>query len=293
MAVTAQTAPERDGIYSHITDAYYHSDKDSLSSSGARIITQATPMEYLAQLLEPPTKRVWDFGSIAHKMVLGEGGQFAVLDPAIHGRTKEGKVSTSPAATAAWKEAEKLARDRGKTPIAKAQLEMAQRMAGKVFEHRLAAKLLEAGSAELSCYWHDEQTGVRLRCRPDFLPDTPGRPLIVEYKTATTANPRRFAKSMLDYGYHQQAAWNIDGLAACAGVEDAGFVFIVQQKDPPWLVSVCQLEPEDIARGRAQNRAAIDLYAKCRESGIWPGYDGLYTVALPGWARHQIEDDLT
>jgi hypothetical protein len=213
-------------------------------------------------------------------MVLGEGSQLVCVN-ARDWRTKAAQESRRKA----W--------DLGRAPLLKHKIEMAQRMAGKVFEHRLAAKLLEAGSAELSGYWHDEQTGVRLRFRPDFLPDTPGRPLIVEYKTSQSANPRRFAKSMFDYGYHQQAAWNIDGLSACCGVDDAAFVFIVQQKEPPWLVSVCQLEPEDIAYGRAQNRAAIDLYAKCRDSGIWPGYDGLYTIALPGWARHQIQDDLT
>jgi hypothetical protein len=281
MAVAPQTAPERDGIYSHITDVYYHSDKNSLSSSGARTITSSTPMEYLAQLLEPPDpKPVYDVGHGCHKMVLGEGSHLVPVN-ARDWRTK------------AAQESRKKAWALGRVPLLKHQIETAQRMAGKVFDHHLAAKLLEAGSPELSGYWHDEPTGVRLRCRPDFLPDTGGRPLIVEYKTAASANPRRFARSLYDYGYHQQAAWNIDGLAACAGVYDAAFVFIVQQKEPPWLVSVCQLEPEDIAYGRAQNRAAIEVYAKCRESGVWPGYDGLYVVALPGWARHQIQDDLT
>jgi PDDEXK-like domain of unknown function (DUF3799) len=215
-------------------------------------------------------------------MVLGEGGQLVCVN-APDWRTKVARESRQKA----W--------DMGRAPLLKKDIYLAQLMAGKVFEHHIAGKLLQDGSAELSGYWHDEATGVRLRCRPDFMPHNmpAGRPLIVEYKTSQSANPRRFAKTMADYGYHQQAAWNLDGIAACCGVQDAAFVFIVQQKDPPWLVSVCQVEPEDIARGRAQNRQAIDTYAQCRESGIWPGYDGLYTIALPGWARHQIEDDLT
>jgi len=69
-----------------------------------------------------------------------------------------------------------------------------------------------------------------------------GRPIIVDYKTAASANPRRFAKSVAEYGYHQQAAWYIDGLEQITGAADAAFLFVVQQKDPPWLVSVCQLD---------------------------------------------------
>jgi hypothetical protein len=76
------------------------------------------------------------------------------------------------------------------------------------------------------------------------------------------------------------------------GATGAAFVFIVQQKDPPFLVSVCQLEPEDIELGRNQNRRAVEIYAACKESGVWPGYDGIATCPLPGWARKQIQDDL-
>lgn len=286
--------PDKDGIYSTIDEELYHSDTDSLSSSGARTLTNLTPAEFLQdQLKQRKPKKAYDEGHLCHKMVLGKGGEFAVLDPNVHGRKADGSISDRPTATAKWREADAYARERGKTPVTRDQMDTAQRMAGKVFDHRLASKLLQSGSAELSGWWHDPATGVRLRFRPDFLPDGPGRPIIVDVKTSQSANPRRFAKSCADFGYHQQGAFYIDGLAACTGVEDAAFAFIVVQKDEPWLVSVCQLEPEDIARGRAQNRKAIELYAACRESGEWPGYDALYTIGLPGWARRQIEDDLT
>jgi hypothetical protein len=294
MAVAAQTAPERDGIYSHIDEEVYHADVDSLSSSGAQKLASTTPAEFHYSLLHPPaSKKAYDFGHLCHKMALGCGGDFAVLDPLIHGRKTDGSRAEQPKSTKAWKDAEAHAKSRGKTPVTAEQMDAAQRMAGKIFEHPLAGKLLQSGAAELSGWWHDEQTGVRLRFRPDFLPDTGGRPIIVDVKTSQTANPRRFARSCFDFGYYQQGAFYIDGLAATTGATDAAFVFVVVQKDEPWLVSVCQLEPEDIAYGRAQNRAAIDLYAKCRESGVWPGYDGLATVALPGWARRQIQEDLT
>jgi hypothetical protein len=55
---------------------------------------------------------------------------------------------------------------------------------------------------------------------------------------------------------------------------------------------VCQLEPADVERGRELNRAAIDLFARCCDAGVWPGYDGINNIGLPGWARAQIDADL-
>lgn len=276
------TIPAEDGIYSRISDVEYHADRDSLSSSGARTLLNLTPEEFQARLDEPPNpKPQYDFGHAAHKMVLGEGAQLVRVD------ARDWRTNVA-------KEAREKAWAHGRAPLLKAQMDQAQRMAGKVFAHRIAAKLLEQGSAELSGYWHDAQTGVRLRFRPDWLPEHVGRgrPLVVDYKTAASANPKRFAKSAADYGYHNQAAWYIDGLAATTGLDDAAFLFIVQQKDTPFLVSVVQLDAEAIELGRRQNRAAVDLYAACRDAGEWPGYDGITTCSLPRWAVKQIEDDL-
>jgi hypothetical protein len=276
------SVPINDGIYSRVHENDYHADRNSLSSSGAKTIITLTPAEYMAQLLEPrDPKPAYDFGHAAHKMVLGKGGDLVRVD-AENWRTKVAQ------------DARKKAWAHGKAPLLKAQIQQAQVMAGKVFANPIAAKLLESGSAELSGYWHDDATGVRLRFRPDFLPDVGnGRPIIVDYKTAKSANPKQFAKAAFDYGYYQQAAWYIDGLAETTGCTDAAFIFIVQQKDAPFLVSLSQLEPEDVDLGRQQNRRAIDIYARCWETGVWPGYEGIALLALPGWARRQIEDDLT
>lgn len=285
--------PINDGLWPDVSEEDYHGDRNSLSSSGIKTLTKLTPEEFMAQQLEPPKpKPQFDFGHAAHKMVLGKGGQFAVLDPAVHGRTKDGRVSDKPSATAGWKKAEAMARERGKTPITKAQMDMAQRMAGKVFEHETAAKLLKHGDAEMSGYWHDDATEVRCRCRPDFLTEIDGRLVIVEVKSAASADPRRFVRAAFDYGYHQSAAWYLDGIRELTGAEDPGFIFIVAQKDSPFCVSTAQFESEDIELGRRQNRQALDLYASCRESGVWPGYQGIALLTFSPWMRRQIESDL-
>ena len=286
--------PPNDGIYSSIADTVYHADPTSLSSSGARTLSNQTAEQFFHDQHQPPKpKPQYDFGHAAHKMVLGEGGQIAVLDPAKHGLKEDGKPSLKPSATAMWKKEEAKARELGKSVITKAQMESAQRMAGRVFEHELAAKLLRRGSAEMSGYWHDDETSARLRFRPDWITDGLARTICVDYKSAVSADPRHFERAVFDYGYHQQQAWYEDGLAEI-GITDAGFVFIVQQKTPPFSVSVCQIKPEHVDLGRQLNRKAIRLFAECQSSGVWPGFAPIiHEVSLTNWQINRIEERLS
>lgn len=284
--------PSNDGIYATIDDDVYHSDLASLSSSGARALLSGTPEEFNFSRRTPrDPNRNFDFGHAWHKMVLGKGSQLQMLDPKVVGLKADGKPAASPTSTAMWKQAAAKARQHGRIPMAKSDMEKAQTMAGRVFQHRVAARLLSKGRAEHSIYWHDDATGVRLRCRPDFLTDGLGRTICIDAKSAVSANPKHFQRAVLDYGYHQQQAFYEDGLAEL-GLEEVGFVFVVQSKTAPYSVSVCQIEPEVVSLGRRQNRAAIELFARCTESGRWPGYEGIQPVGMAGWAIKQIEESL-
>ncbi|SHX93800.1 recE [Mycobacteroides abscessus subsp. abscessus] len=292
----SEQIPAEDGMYSGISDEVYHGDRTSLSSSGARaLLAPSCPEIFRYEQLQPPApKPQYDFGHVAHKFVLGEGSEIAELDPAIHGLNKDGSPSKSPTSTAMWQEAAEAARYRGQIPMHIAEVAKARAMAARVREHPLAAALLADGTPELSGYWHDPETGVRLRFRPDWLPNPGrGRLIVVDYKTATSAHPGHFARAAADYGYHQQVPWYLDGLAACDIADDAAFVFIVQSKTPPFPVSVIELKPDDIELGRRRNRKAIDLYAACAAHDHWPDYgQGVHSVSLPSYAVYQQEGDL-
>jgi hypothetical protein len=277
--------PPNDGIYGRIPDQVYHADRSSLSSSGARTLLKETPAAFDTQRQEPPNpKPQYDFGHAAHKMVLGEGAQLVRVD---HDdwRTNAAKALRAKA----WAE--------GKAPLLKKDIELAQVMAGRVFAHPLAAKILQTGTPELSGYWHDDATGVRLRFRTDWVTEPlpgSGRIICVDYKSAASADPRHFAKQCADFGYHQQQAWYEDGLREVEIAENIGFLFIVQQKTPPFLVSINQIPAEHVERGRRLNRMAIDRYAECCDRNDWPGYAPMiHSADFPIWAVRAEEDLLT
>jgi hypothetical protein len=58
-------------------------------------------------------------------------------------------------------------------------------------------------------------------------------------------------------------------------------IFILQEKEPPFLVSIAELGPPEKRAGLERNWAALEVYAECRRTDRWPGYPTFKTVALP------------
>lgn len=257
------------GFHAGIDEAAYHADRSSLSVSGAKTILK-TPALFKWQQDHPRHSDAFDIGSAAHALVLGVGAPIAPLD-FDSWRTK------------AAQEARDEARANGMTPLLAADYARVKAMADKLSEHPLATRLLSEGEAEVSAYCEDKATGVMRRGRFDFLADG----WITDYKTTVDAAPFAFASSAAKFDYAMQAAWYLD-LARDLGREVDGFIFIVQAKEAPYEVTVCELDWASEELGRRRNRRALDTYAKCVTSGNWPGYgDDLHTISLPRWAFTQ------
>ena len=264
------------GLIAGISDTLYHADKTSLSSSGARKVL-ACPARFKYDLDNPSetSSKALDFGKLAHTLVLGEGGPVVV-------------VEAENWLTKAAKEARAEAIANGALPVLAADMDAAVLMRDAVMRHPTAGALFEKGTPELSGYWRDEPTDVQLRFRPDWMTTSlSGRVVCVDYKTTVNANPSDFAASVAKFGYHCQQAWYEAGLAAHA-IDGAAFLFVCQEKQPPYPVSVIELDQQAVALGARLNRAAVDLYARCLQTGVWPAYgEGINTIDLPAWAYRQ------
>jgi hypothetical protein len=279
MTTTVQTTPA--GVY-QMTAEEYHADPvpgGSLSSSGARkLLPPSCPAKFRYEQEHGQDHRaVFDFGQAAHLMVLGEGPDTEVVD-ADDWRTK------------AAREQRDEARERGAVPLLRAEYERVQAMAAALRQHPVAAALFDPahGRPEQTLIWRDRQTGVMRRARLDWLPDPgPGRLIIPDYKTCRSAEPAALEKAVQTYGYHQQADWYRAGARALGLADEAAaFVFVCQEKDPPFLVTVVELDAASLRIGAARNRRAIEVYAECARTGRWPGYsDGIEYLSLPTWAE--------
>lgn len=270
------------GLY-EMTNDRYHADPvpgGSLSSTGAKKLIAKTPLHFKWDMDHPTRKDVFDFGTVAHSLVLeGDESGVVVIDVA----EKRGKVWTEPAAKA---EAQ------GKIPLKTAEWEQVKAMAEQIRLHPEASFLLKDGKAEQSAFWQHD-TGVWLRARFDWLPNKRGHGLMLsDYKTAASADPGKFARAAADYGYHQQAAFYCDAAKALGLSPDPVMLFVVQEKTAPYAVNVIELHEDDIHTGRALNEKAIRLYQQCKLTNTWPGYTMGEPVKLPKWADYDAEAKL-
>lgn len=259
------------GVYEMTSDEYHA--HGALSSSGARkLLAPSCPALFKWDRDNPqPRKRVFDFGTAAHKMVLGDGPELVVID-AENYRTK------------AAQEARDEAYENGKVPLLPDEFTAVSQMAWEQRRHPAAFEP-KNGKPEQSLFAKDAATGVMLRARLDWLPDAvDGRLTITDYKTTLSAEPAAFARSVAKYGYYQQAAWYIDLVTALGIADDVTFRFIAQEKTAPYLVTVFELDEYAISIGRQRNRRAIDVFAECVEKDEWPGYaTGVETITVPAW----------
>lgn len=263
------------GVHHGLDEQVYHAHPTSLSVTGAKTLLRA-PALYHYERQHPRHKDVFDFGKAAHQKVLGVGAEIVVheFDPA--------KVK-SPKSTNAWKDQQAEVRATGGVLLLPEENERLDAMVVQLRQHRMANRLLTEGQPEVSAFCVDEATGVLRRSRFDWHEPSG---ILVDYKTTICSEPDAFARSAKTFGYHMQSAWYQD-IALDLGIAVRGFVFIAQEKEPPYLVSVVQLDEDSDELGRHRNRRALEMFRDCTESGIWPGYtpdDEITSISLPAWA---------
>jgi hypothetical protein len=272
-----------------LSEQDYHRDVvvgGSLSSTGARTLIDKTPALFAWQRTHGrPDSDALDLGRAAHRAVLGDGADFVVIagsgkDPNAWA-TKETKAEVEQARAA------------GLTPLRPEQGDTIEAMAAALRQHDVVGPLLaRPGRTEQSYIARCPETDVMCRVRIDWMPDVePGaRVLAVDYKTTRSADPAQFADSAGKFGYHQQAAFYSDALLWLEVADDVRFLFVAQEKEPPYLVSYGWLDDDALAWGRVLNRKARDIYRTCTEADEWPGYSTEpQQYALPGWRIRQYE----
>jgi hypothetical protein len=274
MTALADAPPVAPGIYDIPEDEYFGASW-ALSCSGMKLLLPPScPAKFFWRQDHPERKKVWDLGSGAHNLVLGNGPEIV-------------EVEYDNWMTRAAKQQRDDARAGGKIPLLTKELAQCRAMAAALEEHPLAWNLLDPGhgTAEQSLFWRDERTGTQLRARLDWMYDPgTGQLIIVDYKTCDSADPDAIAKASANYHYEMQNAHYTDGLKAVTGA-DVAFWNIFQEKSEPYLVNVIELTPDAVRVGRARNSRAIDTYRACTQAGEWPAYgNGLNEIALPAWA---------
>ena len=152
--------------------------------------------------------------------------------------------------------------------------DMLKGISDSVWANDDARSFLEASEKEVSLFL-DHDSGLRLKGRADML----GEDFIADIKTTECAQRDAFAKTIINFNYHVQAAMYL----LLTGKPT--FTFVCVEKVPPYAVAVYQLDPRAVDLGRKILNTAIATVALCEETSEWPGYqDGMEFIDLPAWA---------
>lgn len=258
------------GLYPDIPERVYHSDPHSLSSSGMRtLLEDGGPARFKAAV--PVFSDEFDEGTAAHSLLLGAGPEVV-----------EVKTETWTPKAKAERE---VARANGQVALKTKQFRMVHDMADAARKVPEVAELLALpGQAEMSAYAMDPQHWEMLRARFDWLVLTGKQAVIVDYKTTKSAAPRPFERSSATYGYHiQDVAYR--RVLRELGIEVEQFLFVAQEKTPPYLTSLHEWDTAALAEAERRVDDAIALFARCRQLDYWPGYGGhINQMSLPSWA---------
>ena len=289
------------GAYADIAAEDYHGNinllpEPSLSSSGAKMLLEKSPLHFWHSSPMNParveqTKPHFSVGKAAHDRILLEGrwqDHYHV--------TPEGFSRGATVKFAADIEALQEAEEAGKTILRAQDAAVVDAVVAAVQANEFAKLALSNGVTEETLAYQDALTGVWLRARPDFRPNSIPQKRDVrvlsdlKFVAPSNASPAGFAKAVNDCGYHQSAAFYWDAIKAVYDIEPTHWLHVVVEKEAPHCVALYELPAEDIQRGRMLNRRAINLFARCLDEGRWPGYaDDPLPVGLPHWARQRID----
>lgn len=291
------------GAYPDIDNTDYHRNPDllpgpSLSSSGAKTILHKSAYHYWYDSPLNPDRPAesdkphFGIGKAAHDLILLRDrwpeAYFILPEGFSRAKTKQFAAEIEEADAAA---------ESGLTLLRHEDAETVKAVAAAIERSDLAVACLTNGVTEETLAWTDPNTGVWLRARPDFRPNsilTKSDVMVVadlKFMATTHASPAGFARAVENFGYHQSAAFYADGIKAVYGHYPTHWLHVVVEKEPPHCVALYQLPGEDIERGRVLNRRAIDIFARCLRDNRWPGFsDEPSQVGLPTWARMRIDD---
>ena len=250
---------------------------------------------FLLDLLETcPGEAQWNLENltVTDPMRLGDATHAAILEPkrfereyvVLPDNCKMGSGSGQRGRKATFEE---KAAAKGQTIVKGDDIQNIRQMQGVIEGDRYCIDLLSNGEAEVSGYYTEPENGVLCKFRADWI--NKGRQINVDLKTAADVRPMIWRKSAYDHGYDIQAFSTLRGMTILTGVEHTDFRFICIKSKQYHGLKIYKADADMLASGQDRYFRALEIYARCMETGIWDGYDSTPEfIGVPAFRKEQL-----
>lgn len=177
-----------------------------------------------------------------------------------------------------------------KAQLKEKEVEQIKAMARSLRETPEAQKLLaKKGMIEPSIFWTDEDTGVNVKTKPDFI--WQDKSVAVDLKSVANADKDSFEKSVGDYGYDLQAYMAMEAIRRLNGKAPDIFVFACVEKKPPYETAFYVASEDVLKAGEVKYRYLLNKLKHCRVNDTWPSkVRGLKQIGVKPWQQTKINE---
>jgi len=227
-----------------VDDSFYYSDYEFVTNSQLGLIKKDVRTY----------KMMRDYPELRKEtlpMIFGRAYHVAMLEP----NEFNDKVLVFNSATRTTKGYKEFKADNPKAPtiILQKEYDKIMYMQDVLFSHNEVKDLLQKeGEREIANAWKDKDTNVFCKGKADYRNGT----TLIDLKTTGDGSHWGFSNSCKKYGYDRQSAFYMDGF----GCNE--FVFITQEKERPYNVSIFYAGDEFVERGRQEYKYLLDVYRK-------------------------------
>lgn len=252
-----------------LTNEEYHAS-EGISSTGIRKVIEGTPAHYKAYLnKKPESTPAMKLGTAIHEAILEPNifeGKYVCKPDGMNFTTVEGK---------AWKSDQK-----NKEIISFDDFHMIREIQKQFRTDPALRQLFSGGEVEQSYFWECPVTGLLCKTRPDYFDGT----RVIDIKTAESASPQAFQRSIAKYNYHIQSQFYLRGLSQITNRHLTDFIHIVIEKQAPYSVACYVLDDASLERAEQDIIEGLAILKTCQELNTYPGYpSGIQSMNLPAY----------
>jgi hypothetical protein len=170
--------------------------------------------------------------------------------------------------------------------------ETIQAMLESCFQDTIIQTLIKNTEYQLSIFWTDPETRLRLKTRPDICKRK--KNVIVNVKTTEDGSPKGFAKDLVNFDYPLQACHEITGCLQSGVMESIDkYFWLVVEKNAPFNATIYDFDQEDMKMGMDELHYLYNRIKKAKDQNLYPGYSdradnehGILRAPIPMYYRN-------